>query len=100
MWSCRSLLEKWGARDTDIEIVIPEQALLMLVSEEKLWLARMLERCRATLVASDKLPRAGDGYLLAELSAPVHRQTWAVSDGNSVSANENWGGVIKPAGTA
>ena len=91
MWSCRSLLEKWGARDTDIEIVIPEQALLMLGSEEKLWLARMLERCRATLVASDKLPRAGDGYLLAELSAPVHRQTWAVSDGNSVSANENWG---------
>jgi DEAD/DEAH box helicase domain-containing protein len=90
-WPGRALIEKWGAKGRDVALVAVAETLATLTFGQKLVIHGLLERCRTTLFAVQRLPAARTGGILAEVRSAQAAIAWASGAAETRIPQANWG---------
>lgn len=91
--SLRTLSYKLAGQDIDVEIVLPGEYLDKLDTLDCYLLASMADLPCIRFFASREIPRAGQGYLIAETLGGAICSHWAGKDESIVSFNQDWGQI-------
>ena len=91
--SLRTHAYKLAGQEIDVEIVLPEDHLEKLDTLDRYILAGMAELPRICFFASDKIERAGQGYLIAETLDGTKCSHWAGKNELMLSFNQDWGKI-------